>query len=622
LPAEICTATFTMGSSASAQKSRGSVTAYPKHPSGMDVQDSSNFPSASRQNDQQFQQQPAPQPESRSAFNFEQQQQMTNNNGHANGSAPSAPPQEDEAVTQTTMDADTLLRYVEIEKEINRLEAMNSVEHLQIKWDELKALEEEIQRLTAVFESRKEQTRKEKQDVDEMQQISVNSFIADKAAFDERMSREQEEFVTALNKQEVAQRELESAVRIRESARQAVKELHEHANRLQGLYRDQDVMLAAIFDGKYGSELEFRLEREHDATSDRQQRIAAAKARWQAGRLLIHHACAQLGHGVKQWETCGCMPPQDMQRRYAVATETRNYLVAACANLRNSQNYLKGIDFPYCKLDEVVTLERATSNIFTDVATLDRHMHAMSVYRAMFQRAGALLQWFDTVINKTIDRDLLSATEELFEKKRLLRTERVRLIKQKLEELLGPQAAAEAGLDEDANLTDARRLQEQLETLNQDEMQKLMTNVQVVQPEGVQPSPMGIEATPEIAGSKKRSKKSRKGKEKSNDEAAAEGEGSAETPQASAMESMPKIDAVSLKDLAPPPSQDQLFGDIDSIKKQYEIDMEEYQRAQELNRTRVERGLQEKLAARKTRKARRMAQEQETEKLLNDSVTA
>uniref|UniRef100_A0A1I8H264 Dynactin domain-containing protein n=1 Tax=Macrostomum lignano TaxID=282301 RepID=A0A1I8H264_9PLAT len=558
----------------------------------------------------------------RSAFNFEQQQQMTNNNGHANGSAPSAPPQEDEAVTQTTMDADTLLRYVEIEKEINRLEAMNSVEHLQIKWDELKALDEEIQRLTAVFESRKEQTRKEKQDVDEMQQISVNSFIADKAAFDERMSREQEEFVTALNKQEVAQRELESAVRIRESARQAVKELHEHANRLQGLYRDQDVMLAAIFDGKYGSELEFRLEREHDATSDRQQRIAAAKARWQAGRLLIHHACAQLGHGVKQWETCGSMPPQDMQRRYAVATETRNYLVAACANLRNSQNYLKGIDFPYCKLDEVVTLERATSNIFTDVATLDRHMHAMSVYRAMFQRAGALLQWFDTVINKTIDRDLLSATEELFEKKRLLRTERVRLIKQKLEELLGPQAAAEAGLDEDANLTDARRLQEQLETLNQDEMQKLMTNVQVVQPEGVQPSPMGIEATPEIAGSKKRSKKSRKGKEKSNDEAAAEGEGSAETPQASAMESMPKIDAVSLKDLAPPPSQDQLFGDIDSIKKQYEIDMEEYQRAQELNRTRVERGLQEKLAARKTRKARRMAQEQETEKLLNDSVTA
>ncbi|PAA80174.1 hypothetical protein BOX15_Mlig001143g2 [Macrostomum lignano] len=378
------------------------------------------------------------------------------------------------------------------------------------------------------------------------------------------------------------------------------------AEELQKLYKEQDQILATIFDSKYGSDQEYRLEREHDFTCEKQQRISAAKARWQAARLLVQHAHSQLGYAVQRWDYICRIPAVNSQMRYGIATEVRNYLIAASTNLRNSQGYLKGIDFPYCKTDEVSTLERATNNIYGDMATTERHQHAMNVFRSTFQRSHALLQWFDVVIDKTIDRDLLMAIEELFAKKRELRIERVRLIREKLVELFGAEEAAAAGLDEadlqldeDGNLTDARRLQEQLSKVNEEELKKQLENVKIVQPEKVQQS-KEQEAAVEAAA------------------AAADGD----SKSADADEKAPKVEAVPLKELAPPPSEDQLFGDIDSIKKQYEIDMEEFQRAQDVNRARVEQGLQEKLAARKSRKARKMAQQEQTEKLLEESASA
>lgn len=66
-----------------------------------------------------------------------------------------------------------------------------------------------------------------------------------------------------------------------------------------------------------------------------------------------------------------------------------------------------------------------------------------------------------------------------------------------------------------------------------------------------------------------------------------------------------------LSELAPAPTQEDLFGNIDQLKKQHEEELAEFEKAQEMNKARVEQGLQEKLRARRSRRRKIQAQEAE-----------
>lgn len=68
---------------------------------------------------------------------------------------------------------------------------------------------------------------------------------------------------------------------------------------------------------------------------------------------------------------------------------------------------------------------------------------------------------------------------------------------------------------------------------------------------------------------------------------------------------------VPLSELAPAPTAEDLFGNIDQLKKQHEDELAEFEKAQEMNKARVQQGLQEKLRARRSR--RRKIQEQVAE---------
>ena len=61
------------------------------------------------------------------------------------------------------------------------------------------------------------------------------------------------------------------------------------------------VFAASIFSGKYGSELEFKLESGLDMLLDQKQRISIAKYKWQNSRLLINHAVQQMKYAIKKW---------------------------------------------------------------------------------------------------------------------------------------------------------------------------------------------------------------------------------------------------------------------------------------------------------------------------------
>ena len=47
-----------------------------------------------------------------------------------------------------------------------------------------------------------------------------------------------------------------------------------------------------------------------------------------------------------------------------------------------------------------------------------------------------------------------------------------------------------------------------------------------------------------------------------------------------------------------------LTGDINELKKQHDKDMEEYERTQELNKARMDQGLQDRLRQRRSRRRR------------------
>ena len=65
----------------------------------------------------------------------------------------------------------------------------------------------------------------------------------------------------------------------------------------------------------------------------------------------------------------------------------------------------------------------------------------------------------------------------------------------------------------------------------------------------------------------------------------------------------------------PAPTQEDLFGNIDQLKKQHEEELAEFEKAQEMNKARVEQGLQEKLRARRSRRRKIKAQEAEANAL-------
>jgi len=54
--------------------------------------------------------------------------------------------------------------------------------------------------------------------------------------------------------------------------------------------------------------------------------------------------------------------------------------------------------------------------------------------------------------------------------------------------------------------------------------------------------------------------------------------------------------------LAPKPSNEDLFGDISELKEQHKKNTDEFNKAQEMNKARMEQGLQAKLMERRHRK--------------------
>jgi len=491
---------------------------------------------------------PVPQPQAQPAPPPQQQQPLPP------PPAPAAQTAQQKAKVELS-DADIkkkIERYMEIEKQILEWEGKNLPKGLQAKKEEVETVKKTQAELTEQYKLSCDKVAKEKADVDKMQNPTVKAFFKDQQEFEEKMSKEQEEYLEAVSEQEMVKKQLDDINEKTNSLTKEANEMAKEMNKLLALYDEQDQILDDIFSGEYGSDLENSLELAVEQLLDRKERIGVAKYKWTNGRLLLQHACNQLGFAVKRWTTLAGVPPNNVQAKYQLATETRNNLIAAMANITSAKRYLNNIRFPYCETEEMNTLDKACRNIYIDMQTHDRHQHALQCYSVTHRRSAALLQWFDNVIQNTIEKDLAKAKAELTPKESQLRKERLRLMKEKC----GEEAAGLTISDKDIG-----------DEFDDDEPDPEL--LAISQPEKVegesQPGGDGLLTVGD------------------------EGQAPAPTP-------------LPLNELAPPPSQEDLFGNIEELKKQHEAEQAQLEKVQETNKARMEQGLQEKLRRRRSKR--------------------
>lgn len=445
-------------------------------------------------------------------------------------------------VTQETID-----KYVALDNKIRMLENKNirkTYDSVKKRYD---AIVLSLQTLKKKYEECKKQTAKEKADVD---QLDIKSFLS-KEAFDQSMSKEKAEYLEALNREELIKKQLDT---IQPQLGEMEKELKKEKGgieELEKMCQEQEDLLSKIFDGAYGSELENKLESDLDLVREKRQRIGNAKYKWTNGRILLEHACNQLAFANKRWTDIK-NTSLNMQEKYVIATEARNNLIAAIQNLQSCQKYLDNIDFPYCKPNEVQTLEKATNNIYVDMQSPDRHKHAGECYNVTHRRAAALLQWFDNVINTVIEKDIMESTKEEAEASKKLRAERIKLLKEKVES---------QGMGGQVAIDDSERSLELAMCDGEEEDVEIQAVI-------------------------------------------FKADGEDDNSLCPAQDVPPAPTPVPLSELAPPPNNEALFGNIEQLKKQHEKEISDFQKAQEMNKARLQQGLEAKLAARRNRRTK------------------
>jgi len=462
------------------------------------------------------------------------------------------------------VDAQTIEEYLELEKKIANAETLSPALLLQQKKDQLGHLEERLKQQARSVEGLQEQT-----DLIRRNNDLIGTF--DEHVLDEDVRKEllelsedkhdeKREALAVFNNKEIAKKELENLEEQKLSLENEIESLAEQSTVLHTLYARQDELLKKIFGGDYGSAEENQLEERLDQHEELRNRIVEANFKWKQAQLMVDYGFKQLNEAVGRWQALQGIEETKLEERYGVASIARNNLVAAAQNIQGAQRYLSNVQFPYCAPAEVTTLNKATAYIFTDMQTAERHQHAMDCYSTTAKRCGALLQWINQVVNNTIAKDLEDSNAKVKESSTELRSERVRLIKIKAKEITGEDIEiAVADINTDVNVE-----------VNLNDLART---------EGIDPNLFAILTPEELAA----------------------------------------LNTLAADDLAPPPSQEDIFGQMDVLKSQFEEDKEKIEKQFKENQMRIENSLQDKIAARRQRRARKNLEEKELEAIKGEN---
>lgn len=250
-------------------------------------------------------------------------------------------------------------------------------------------------------------------------------------------------------------------------------------------------------------------------------------------------------------------------------------------------------------------MEQSLNTIFHDVQMIPKYRQAHANFSEHFNKATNLLNWIKQVLESTINPDFEEVKKTYHDRYFELKEERMTLIKNIIKEKLGVEMTIELKKEE------YKKTEDTVPETNE----QVITPGEVTKEEGDEQAP-----EPETQNEEPPAEIPPPTEEEVN---AADNE-NADAPVESTNEeqpeaSKPRVKAVPLSELAPAPNQEDLFGNIDQLKKKHEEEIAEFEKAQEMNKARVEQGLQERLQARRNRRKRMQLHNAETAELTGEN---
>ena len=85
------------------------------------------------------------------------------------------------------------------------------------------------------------------------------------------------------------------------SLNEKLTESSSKVNELQSLQDKQDGLLENLFNGDYGSELEDKLEAEHEELRSKRDQLVLVAMKWRSCKDALSKACSQLAYSVARW---------------------------------------------------------------------------------------------------------------------------------------------------------------------------------------------------------------------------------------------------------------------------------------------------------------------------------
>lgn len=131
--------------------------------------------------------------------------------------------------------------------------------------------------------------------------FNVRSLFVSQEQLNAEYAKEKQEYVDAVNKQEIAQQELESMKQQYKKLYDEVIAAKKDQEELNSLRKKEEELLGRIFNDSYGSDKEWKLEMELDLLGQRKERINAANTRWRGAHVYLDYAVKQLSWSTRRW---------------------------------------------------------------------------------------------------------------------------------------------------------------------------------------------------------------------------------------------------------------------------------------------------------------------------------
>ncbi len=372
---------------------------------------------------------------------------------------------------------DLLKRFVKVQKKIESFDSQGFFETLKESEREKEDLEYLKKQCERDFRVVDDQTRKQKQDLDNILSEKFGIYFNNADEHKTVIKREQEAYDKSVKSRIKLEKELSKKTEKYEEAVECLKEFKDKNKKALDLYFEQLNILNSAFDGSDGSDLENQLETTVKEMKKEREQLKVAIQRWNNARFLLIYACNQIQVAEERWneimliEVKYCLVSEKKifshyqfkfilfskrnPRLVLLATECINNLLTCRENLEKTNYVIPHVKFPYCTPEILQKILQMTDQLYTDMNSNDLRVVHQDSLKEIRILCFNLKMWFDSVISNTLVEPYAKLLIDLNKSKQGLRTERIRLMHDKILQVFGKeidlQTLDKLAKDEDNN---------------------------------------------------------------------------------------------------------------------------------------------------------------------------